>query len=222
MYIKLPPDYVDPSTQTPLPDAALVIADVELRLRAGDVRITAAVYSSPDRIGVAQPIAERNLSALSPEEITQVTPDILETLYTVILGRPTYQGAELVGGEVTAPPSSGSYTATWAWDATSGAFHRTELRTDSKDWPAATRVTLSTFLVGGSGTKVDALLGLLKQGSRLQFQQAGEATVRALYAITTDAALGAEADSVDVAVTLVDGSGTTPADGKNVLVSVLT
>jgi hypothetical protein len=201
-----------------MPDAVLIIQDTEFRLRAGDVRITVQVFANADVISTAAPVTEYLLPALSQEEIGSQMPALLEALYEVILGRPEYSGAELVGGT----PEAGAYTANWAWDATTGAFHRGELRSDSNDWPNATVLTISTFSQGTGGDKTTVLLSLLKTGNRVQLQQVGTGTVRALYDITADATTGPDAESLVFSVSQVENSGDTPADSKSVHVSVLT
>lgn len=95
MHIKLPATYVEPNTQTPLPDAVLVVADTEFRLRAGDTRVLAAVYPNPSVVGIARPIVEFPIS-LGPDERNTQLPALLQALYTVILARPEYSGASLV------------------------------------------------------------------------------------------------------------------------------
>lgn len=95
MHLKLDPTYVDPETRTPLPDAVLVVADTEFRLHAGDTRITAAIYATPDAVGKARPVREYPI-ALSPSERDAQLPALLQALYVAILSRSEYAGATLV------------------------------------------------------------------------------------------------------------------------------
>jgi hypothetical protein len=95
MHLKLPTDYVDPKTQTPLPDAVLVVADCEFALRRGDTRVMAAVYVNPSVIGFASPMSEYPI-ALGPEERDAQLPSLLMALYSAIAARPEYEGSALV------------------------------------------------------------------------------------------------------------------------------
>jgi hypothetical protein len=95
MHLKLPANYVDPRTQSPLPDAVLVVADAEVRLRAGDTRVIAAVYANASVIEVAQPITEFPVSLSLEERNTQV-PALMMALYSLLSQRPEYEGSELV------------------------------------------------------------------------------------------------------------------------------
>ena len=95
MWLKLPASYVEPRTQTPLPDAVLVIVDTEFRMRAGDTRIMAAIYANPSVVGIAQPLAEYPIS-LGPQERDTQLPSLLAALYQTLLARPEYAGATFV------------------------------------------------------------------------------------------------------------------------------
>jgi hypothetical protein len=95
VYLKLPSNYVDPQTHAPLPDAVLVIDDTEFRMRAGDTRISAAVYASAEAVVNARPVVEFPI-ALSIAERNSQLPGLLQALYTVVAARPEYAGAELV------------------------------------------------------------------------------------------------------------------------------
>ena len=95
MWIKLPTSYTEPRTQTPLPDAVLVIVDTEFRMRAGDTRIMAAIYANPSVVGIAQPLAEYPIS-LGPQERDTQLPSLLAALYQTVLARPEYAGSTFV------------------------------------------------------------------------------------------------------------------------------
>lgn len=221
MYIKTPPEFIDPVTQQPMPDAVLEIVDVELRLRAGDVRVTACLYASVELMEdvQAEPHNERVLAALSMEEIERVAPALVEALYNVLIERPAIEGAVLVGGS----PEAGAYTSTWTWDASSGTFHRGELRSDTTAWQTATQLVLSTFpATAGGELAPDTLASFLKAGNRIQLQSKLDATIRALYDITADGQPGSTPESYEVSVAYRDGSGNTPADGKDTFVTILT
>lgn len=95
MYIKLPSSYVDPRTQAPLPNAVLVVFDVEFRLRAGDTRVILAVYSNPSVVDIAEPIAEFGVALSTDERNTQL-PALLQALYTILISRPEYADCQIV------------------------------------------------------------------------------------------------------------------------------
>ena len=95
MYIKLASDYVHPRTHVPLPDAVLVISDVEFRMRAGDTRVTGAVYADVFAIQAAEPVEEFPISISIVERSLQL-PAVLEALYTVIAAKDEYAGSTLV------------------------------------------------------------------------------------------------------------------------------
>lgn len=95
MYLKLDPDYADPRTQMALPDAVMVIADCEFRMRAGDTRVIVRVYANPAAIETAQPLAEYPIALSIVERDTQM-PGLLGALYAVVSQRPELEGAELI------------------------------------------------------------------------------------------------------------------------------
>jgi hypothetical protein len=95
MHISLGSNYIEPRTQTPLPNAVLVIVDTEFRMRAGDTRVMAAIYATPSVVGIAAPLSEFPI-ALGPEERDTQLPSLLAALYQVVLARPEYAGATLV------------------------------------------------------------------------------------------------------------------------------
>jgi hypothetical protein len=209
MYLKLPADYVDPVTQAPLPDGVLEIDDVELRLHAGDVRVTGCVYASVALMEDvrAAPTREHVLSALSMEEITQIEPALLEALYNVLLERPAFAGASLIG----APPSDNVYNGTWNWQTNAPPATSGHVRSDSHNWEAA--VALSISSTSAPGTDTTALLrALLVQGNTVRLQAPKNSAQYARYTISgppTEETVGTDL-SFNVPVELLELSGQTP------------
>jgi hypothetical protein len=219
MFIKLPASYIEPNTQLAMPDAVLIISDTEFRLRAGDVRVTVRVYASADVIDLAAPVSEYLLPALSQEEIGEQLPALLQALYEVILARPEYADSELIGGT----PYDGVYTSAWNWHSVVGQpFAHGEMRSNTTDWPGASLLTFSVYSNNSAASKQAVLLDLLKQGNRLLVHQVNAAAIRALYEITADAVFSSRNEWITVPVTLVESSGTTPADGLSVYASAIT
>ena len=126
MYLKLPLDYVDPATQTPLPDAVLSIADLDLRWVRGDTRLTARIYNSAEVVGRAAPISEYMI-VLSLDERSTEAAQIQTAFYTIVAARPEYVGSIVVGqpgppgsaqpiSNVVITPTPGAGTCDISWD----------------------------------------------------------------------------------------------------------
>jgi len=126
MYLKLPLDYVDPSTQTPLPDAVLSIADLDLRWVRGDTRLIARIYTSAELVGRAAPISEFQI-VISLDERSTEAAVIQTAFYTIVAARPEYVGSTIVGQpgppgsqqpitNVAVVPTPGAGTCDITWD----------------------------------------------------------------------------------------------------------
>ena len=96
MYLKLPPDYVESHSGTPLPDAVLMITDIETRMRSDDARMQVAIYSSIAVLPEHRPVIERAEPSLSPHELSLMRPRLHEAMYEVLASRPEYAGSVLV------------------------------------------------------------------------------------------------------------------------------
>ena len=98
MHLKLPSDWTDPGTKTPMPDAVAQIANVELRMRAGDARIQVSFYSSLDSLNTARPVSVGQ-TTLTPGELAGIEPELLDTFYSVLLQQPEFFDSVLVDEE---------------------------------------------------------------------------------------------------------------------------
>lgn len=126
MYMKLPLDYVDPPTQTPLPDAVLSIADLDLRWVRGDTRLIARIYTSAELVGRAAPISEYQI-VISLDERSTEAAAIQTAFYAIVAARPEYAGSIVVGQpgppgsqqpimNVAVVPTAGAGTCDLTWD----------------------------------------------------------------------------------------------------------
>jgi hypothetical protein len=215
MYLKLPADYVDPASQTPLPDAVLAIATCELRLRAGDVRVTTGVWSSAGHLGIAQPLSQSTQPALSTDEIAAVSPDLLKSLYTVLQKRPGFGGTTLTG----APPESGSYTDIWRWDQRVGTAPPASgrLTTDSGNWSGAALVLLSSTNTFGTD-RIGILRTLLQPDNELFVALAGN--TETWVHLNISAAPTEASGYFTIPVTRLDIAGSAPPNNADLRVSI--
>lgn len=96
MYLKLPSTYVDPATQAPLPDAILVVADADFRMRSISTVLQCAVYASIEAyLSGGHPVSQFP-KALSPAEIAAQQPALLGACYQVLAARAEYSGTQVV------------------------------------------------------------------------------------------------------------------------------
>lgn len=96
MYLKLPAGYVDPKTDTPLPDAILVIIDAEFGLRGGHAILQTRVYATTAAyVANHEPVSE-DVLPLSPSEIAAQEPALVAACYTELAARPQYAGSTVI------------------------------------------------------------------------------------------------------------------------------
>lgn len=96
MYLKLPPNYEDPATGMPMPDAVLVILDAQFSLRGPAPVLQARVYANVVTYGSArEPVWEGPLP-LSQAETAAQQPALLAACYGALAQRPEYEGATVI------------------------------------------------------------------------------------------------------------------------------
>ena len=94
--LKLPSNYVDPATQTPLPDAVGDPLDVVVSLRAGIVRVQLGIFASAAaEAALAEPVVESTLT-LSPGEIQSLVTQFKASVLSLIAQRPEFAGSSVV------------------------------------------------------------------------------------------------------------------------------
>lgn len=99
LYLKLQPDYVDPVTQTPLPDGVLVIGDYQLLLAAALTALRVGTYASLDTYlsPPAGPLSDVT-TELNSAELAQYRGQVLQVLYTILAARPEFAGSQVISG----------------------------------------------------------------------------------------------------------------------------
>jgi hypothetical protein len=113
-------------------------------------------------------------------------------------------------------PAPLPYTNIWRWNNQAPPPINGQIRTDSRDFGAATHVFISN--VTDAGLNVGPTLAAITVGSTLTIAHNTDPTRNAKY--TTKAAPLVQANYVDVSVTLVSTAGTIPNSGTLCTLSV--
>jgi hypothetical protein len=173
---------------------------------AGDASVDKQVYLEACVHGqLLEPWSRNYLIAAAPVPLTDVA-----TAYAT--GTPEQQDqVHQVLGLTPTPPAPGPTTYSYDWNGNGPPPNSGQARTDSRDWPSATNLWLSTLDKAGADQSV-ALMALLV-GSLVRIEVATDAARYAQWTLNAPPILqtgGAGTNAVELAVVSTDAAGGTP------------